>query len=129
MYNRPVIPEPVIEMVVPTVHVTNIQAIPELRVEDSYDKRREKKKKRLEEKEAEKKAKANSLQDEQDWKTRVREIAVGTSGLRPPGINAKGGSFMPSTIVVQSFLVDRMIADNSGTQFEGPHTDIVDPMP
>lgn len=46
-----------------------------------------------------------SIQSNRDWEMRVREIAYGASGLRPPVIDIKGKGLVPPTIPNDSIPV------------------------
>lgn len=98
LYDKSVILELMIEMVVPTVHVPNIQAISNLAVEtreETQEKIKEKKRKKHEEKEAAKKAWVDNIQDEQDRETRVREMTAETSCSINPFMMLRGTVLCP----------------------------------
>lgn len=105
LYDKPVILVLVIETIMPTVYVPNIQAIPnlvEVPIKKTQEKRREIKRRRSEEKDIEKKAKVTSLLDEQDLEARVHEIATEASGLIPPTIDAERDGVVPPTTTINS---------------------------
>lgn len=78
---------------------------------------KERKKNKREDKEVEKKTKADNIKDEIYQHTRVSEIATGSSGSRSTIIDVEGNGVMPATIVVDLVLADGMIAEDSRTRF------------
>lgn len=75
-----------------------------------------KKKRNPEEKDADKKARAENILDELDQQMRVRRMAAGDSGSRPPVIDVKGDNVVPLTIVIELVpIADGTIVDDSGT--------------
>lgn len=98
-------------------------------VKKTREEKKEKKCKRHEEKEAEKKAKLDSIQDEKDWETRVHEIIARVGGLRPLIIDAKGDSVVPPTTVADLVPIDMIIIEESRACSEGPPADVVESVP
>lgn len=91
--------------------------------------KRQKKKKR-EENEAGKKARVDSIQSEQDRDMRVHEMASGVGSSRLPIVDIEGHDVVPPTIVDDSIPVVYVIgAKKSGTQPQGPPTDVAEPAP
>lgn len=67
--------------------------------------------------------------DELNRETWVRVMAARVSGSTPTVIGAEGDGVVPPTIIVDSFLVDGTIGEESKAWSEVSPTDIVEPMP
>lgn len=69
LYDRPIVSKPIVETVIPIIHVTNIWEVPvEVPVREIREERHEKKRKRKEDKAAKKRARVDNIQDERDRK-------------------------------------------------------------
>ncbi|KAF3646755.1 hypothetical protein FXO38_19008 [Capsicum annuum] len=124
LYERPVVAEPIVKKVIAIVYMPNIYEVPaDALDEETEEQRREKKRKKKEDKASRKRARAESIQDEQDQKTRVLEMAMGVGGSRSSVFDTMRVDVMPQ-IGVNLVAVDGMVVDESGTQSEGPCADV-----
>lgn len=129
LYDTPIILEPVPETVVPTIHVPNIWAILEPRVKGTQEEK-EVRKKIEEEKEIKKMARAECIESERNWETRVHKIASVAGGSRTPVVYIKGDGFVPPSIADSSIPVDNgMIIEESESRPKGPPTDFAESVP
>lgn len=85
--------------------------------------------KNKENKEAKKRARVESIQDERDWEMWVCEMAMGAGGWRELVSDAEGVGIVPSTIDVDAVPTDWVVAHVSGTQFKGTRANIDEPAP
>lgn len=92
---------------------------------DREDKRKENKKKRCKVKEALKKAKVDSLQDERDRKTKFYKIAAGAGGSRLSIIDVEGDSYLSLTNVIDSVAADGTSVEENMTRLESLNVDVV----
>lgn len=114
------------------VHMDNIWAISnrQWKLQRRLKKTKERKRRRHKEKKAEKKAKVTSLQDKLDQQAQVHQMVVVVGGSRLPVEDIERDGVVLLINIVDSFLaVVGMIAEESGTQLEGPRADVVEPMP
>ncbi|KAF3675682.1 hypothetical protein FXO38_04651 [Capsicum annuum] len=106
LYERPVVVKPVVEIVIPTVHVPNSWTVPEdTPVEETKELRQDKKRTRKEYKATKKNPRAKSIQNEQDRQTRVHEMALGAGELRALIMDTEGVDVMTQILLIYSRLM------------------------
>lgn len=135
LYDRPLIPTPMIIKVELKIHVENIKGILEPKEEERRE--RKKRKNRSIEKEAMKKAKKHSLQSENDWQVGVLEIQAGTNSSKvltndvdrvfnkapTTDVLLSTPAITGTSIVKIIPAADGTLVDDIGTRSEGPHND------
>lgn len=116
----------IIETVIPRVEVPNIQVVlADKQVEQTEKEKGKNKRKKKEAKSVRKQAEFDSTQDEQDYQTWVQDMSMGVVNSSAPLSVAEGVDNIPPPIDDQVSI--GIVTEKSGTQSEGPDTDVYAP--